>query len=221
MVFIQQETHQYHLLIIFNHVYLMLISNIPYLLWSANLLEKMRLRDSVLIAMRIRSSSLGSTGHITAGELLNGELSENPELSENSYAFMRNICGTSAYWNKAKLDLFAMFRMLGPPAFFITLSADHMNWFDLMCALAKCDGKSLSNNEVIDLSTSECRRLLSSYQVIVAQHFSHRFQAFMNEILNGASKPIREIKDYFWRVEFQQRGSPHIHSLLGRRCTRY
>ena len=45
-------------------------SNIPYLLWSASLLEKMRLRDSVSIAMRIRSSSLGSTGRITAGELL-------------------------------------------------------------------------------------------------------------------------------------------------------
>ena len=155
-------------------------SNIPYLLWSANLLEKMRLRDSVSIAMRIRSSSsLGSTGSITAGELLNG-------------------------------DLFAMFRTLGPPTFFITLSADDMNWFDLMCVLAKCDGKNLSDDE---LSTSERRRLLSSYPVIVAHHFSHRFQAFMNHILNGASKPIGQIKDYFWRVEFQQRGSPHIHSL--------
>ena len=29
--------------------------NIPYLLWSANLLEKMRSRDSVSIAMQIRS----------------------------------------------------------------------------------------------------------------------------------------------------------------------
>ena len=70
-----------------------------------------------------------------------------------------------------------------------------MNWFDLMCVLAKCDEESLSDR----------RRLLSSYPVIVAQHFSHRFQAFMNQILNGASKPIGEIKDYFWRVEFQQR----------------
>ena len=35
----------------------------------------------------------------------------------------------------------------------------------------------------------------------------------MNQILNGASKPIGEVKDYFWRVDFQQRGSPHIHSL--------
>ena len=62
----------------------------------------MRLHDSVSIAMQIRSSSsFGSTRCITAGELLNGELSENPE---NSYAFMRNIRGSSAYWNKAKLD---------------------------------------------------------------------------------------------------------------------
>ena len=54
-------------------------------LWSANLLEKMKLCDSVSIAIPIRSSSsLGSTGHITAPELLNGNLSENPELSENS-----------------------------------------------------------------------------------------------------------------------------------------
>uniref|UniRef100_A0A1X7SUB3 Uncharacterized protein n=1 Tax=Amphimedon queenslandica TaxID=400682 RepID=A0A1X7SUB3_AMPQE len=74
--------------------------------------------------MQIRSSSsLGSTGCITAGELLNRDLSENPELSDKSYAFMQNIRGSSAYWNKAKLDLFAMFRTLGSPTFFITLSA--------------------------------------------------------------------------------------------------
>ena len=35
----------------------------------------------------------------------------------------------------------------------------------------------------------------------------------MKFILNGDGKPIGEILDYFWRVEFQQRGSPHIHSL--------
>ena len=31
--------------------------------------------------------------------------------------------------------------------------------------------------------------------------------------LKGPSKPIGEVVDYFWRVEFQLRGSPHIHSL--------
>ena len=41
-----------------------------------------------------------------------------------------------------------MFITLGPPTFFITLSADDMNWLDLMCVLAKCDGKILSDDEV-------------------------------------------------------------------------
>lgn len=27
-------------------------------------------------------------------------------------------------------------------------------------------------------------------------------------------QPIGKIKDYFYRVEFQQRGSPHIHMLV-------
>ena len=30
----------------------------------------------------------------------------------------------------------------------------------------------------------------------------------------SVSNPIGKIIDYFYRVEFQQRGSPHIHSLL-------
>ena len=81
---------------------------------------------------------MGNTGRITAGELSNGDLSENPVLSKNSYAFMRNIRGSSAYWIKAKLD---------------ALHADDMNWFDLMCVLAKCNGENLSDDE----------RLLSSY----------------------------------------------------------
>ena len=74
---------------------------------------------------------------MTAGELLMEDLNENPEIKENCYAFMRNI---RAYWQLAKLDLFAMFGTLGPPSYFITLSADDMNWPDLMYVLAKRDG---------------------------------------------------------------------------------
>ena len=79
----------------------------------------MKLRVSVSVVMRIRSLSGGAnTGRdcgLTAGQLLNDDLSENPEQSDNCYAFMRNIKGTAAYWQRAKLDLFAMFRTLGPP----------------------------------------------------------------------------------------------------------
>ena len=84
---------------------------------------------------------------MTAGELLREDLNENPEIKENCYAFMRNIRGTAAYWQRAKLDLFAMFRTLGPPSYFITLSADNMNWPDLMYVLAKRDGQNLTDEK--------------------------------------------------------------------------
>ena len=71
----------------------------------------------------------------------------------------------------------------------------------------------LTEQQAKDLPATQRKRLLCSYPVIVAQHFSHRFNSFMKFILNGDGKAIGEILDYFWRVEFQQRGSPHIHSL--------
>lgn len=35
----------------------------------------------------------------------------------------------------------------------------------------------------------------------------------MSQILRGKNHPLGKIVDFFYRVEFQQRGSPHIHLL--------
>ena len=39
-------------------------------------------------------------------------------------------------------------------------------------------------------------------------------QLFIRDVLKSSVMPIGEIVDYFYRVEFQQRGSPHIHGLF-------
>ena len=39
-------------------------------------------------------------------------------------------------------------------------------------------------------------------------------QLFICDVLKSSVAPIGEIADYFCRVEFQQRGSPHIHGLF-------
>ena len=117
--------------------------------------------------------------------------------------------GTIAYWQRAKLDLFAMFRTSGPPTFFITLSADDMNWPDLLTILAKQAGMEVTEETIAQLSTEQKRELLCNNPVTTAQHFSHRFK----HILKGSGSPIGEVVDYFWRIEFQLRGSPHVHSL--------
>ncbi len=58
-----------------------------------------------------------------------GDLSDpSSESLSNSYMFMKNIRGTAAYWKDQLLDLLAKINTLGPPSFFITLTA---NWPEL------------------------------------------------------------------------------------------
>ena len=52
-----------------------------------------------------------------------------------------------------KHDLLAMFRTLGPPAFFITLTADDMNWPDLLYVLAKRAGMDITVEDVDNLNS--------------------------------------------------------------------
>ena len=45
-------------------------------------------------------------------------------------------------------------------------------------------------------------------------YFDHRVQEFLNTVLKSSWEPIGKLLDFFYRVEFQQRGSPHIHLLV-------
>ena len=95
---------------------------------------------------------------LTAGDLR--DMSNNPELSDSCYGFMHNMKGTTAYWQRAKMDLLAMFRTLGPPTLFITLTADDMNWPDLLYVLAKRGGMDISMEDVDSMSSEQKRELL-------------------------------------------------------------
>ncbi|KAJ8019324.1 hypothetical protein HOLleu_42141 [Holothuria leucospilota] len=44
--------------------------------------------------------------------------------------------------------------------------------------------------------------------------FEHRAQTFMQNVILSDSNPIGEVIDYFYRVEFQERGWPHLHCLF-------
>ena len=137
----------------------------------------------------------------------------NPDVKENCYSFMRDIRGSQAYWQAAKIQLFAMLRTLGPPTLFITFSADDHNWNDLLVVLAKCTGREITEEEVSRMSTTEKRTPMTSNPVITARHFARRFQSLCRDVINGSGKPLGEVVDHFWRIEFQLRGSPHVHSL--------
>ena len=108
--------------------------HLAYIFWACNIVEAIKLQNNISIALRMRSFRDPSSNCredrrteemrlLTAGQL-RGRLDDNPYLRENCYSFMRDIRGKQAYCNSVKIQLYAMFRALGPPTFFITLSHD-------------------------------------------------------------------------------------------------
>lgn len=61
--------------------------------------------------------------------------------------------------------------------------------------------------------TDKCE-MLRRNPVTAARMFDFRWHCFLKDVLMSPSHPIGKILDYFYRVEFQQRGSPHAHCLF-------
>jgi hypothetical protein len=61
----------------------------------------------------------------------------------------------------------------------------------------------------------EVAELIRTDPVTCMRHFDHRYRALLNILLKndcGIFSPFK-LKDYFSRLEFQMRGSPHSHGL--------
>lgn len=101
------------------------------------------------------------------------------------------------------LDLLAKVRTIGPPTWFLTLSADDNGWTDVstLVSLEECGTGETSNMSDV------CKN-----PVICAKQFYRRWRAIMRWL--KASRTLGDVTDHFARVEFQARGSPHLHMFL-------
>lgn len=103
--------------------------NITYLLHSAVAVDLSHLKSEIRINMRIRKNART----VTAGDIRN--CAYNDTLLQNSCMFMKNIRGTVAYFRNQLYNLLAMFKALGPPSIFMTLSADDLHRPELSMAI--------------------------------------------------------------------------------------
>ena len=55
--------------------------------------------------------------------------------------------------------------------------------------------------------------MLNNNPVLVAKHFQYKVELFFKEII--VDGPLGKTKNYAIHIEFQERGSPHVHSLFG------
>ena len=186
--------------------------SVPNIFFKHKKLQMKQISDKVNLAVR-RCKKRGQK--ITAAEARDSSYVDKLVNLDEGYYIFRQLRNSPAYLETRKKDIFAMIRQLSLPTWFMSLSAADTRWTDLLKMLAKLnDGIDYSKKEIENLSWQEKTKLVQKDPVTCSRYFDHRIQEFLNTVLKSSCEPIGKLLDYFYRVEFQQRGSPHIHMLV-------
>ena len=146
----------------------------------------------------------GNNISLTAEELKNSANLERLIRHDEGYKFLRALRGSPPYFEKAKKDLFAIIRQLGPATLFCSFSSAETKWIHLLRILGKlADGKNYTDDELEDFNWEEKCRLIQSDPITCARHFDYQFNTFVKTFLISNIAPLGQIKDWFYRVEYQ------------------
>ena len=184
--------------------------NSEYLFFAQFIIEQKKVSDSINIALKKLQGQ-----PLTALQFRSNEQCvKNLIFKDQAYLFLRGIPGSPPYWQKFMYEVIAMVQQLGIPTWFLTLSCADLRWHELFHILSRVRGENITDEEIDNLSYNEKCSLLNLNPVIVAKHFQHRVETFFKDVLLSNAKPIGKIVYYALRIEFQMRGSPHLHSLI-------
>lgn len=171
-----------------------------------------QIQDRIWLSMK-RCKTKGKV--YTAGDFKHGTAAEDITKLDEGYKIFRCLRGSPPYWESSKKDIFAVVRQLGTPTWFFSLSAAETKWWSLLSTLGLLvDGKKYSESDISTMSWETKCRLIRSDPVTCARYFQHRVDSFLKVFLKSNASPLGILKDHFYRIEFKQRGSPHVHGLL-------
>ena len=121
--------------------------------------------------------------------------SDRKKLSNKILRFGRQLRGTAQFWYSKTQELLAMSKQLGNATAFFTFSVADMQWPDLARFL----------------NTENCSvaHAIAHAPLTVDSYVVKRFEIFFEKFL----KPYLDIKDYWFRWEYQNRGSGHVHGV--------
>lgn len=185
-----------------------------FLLFGYRKSELYRLSNTISTCLRQKQNS--SMPIPKASDFLNEEFIDNLIQHNQGYRFLKNFPSSPSYWEKEQIRMLAAIRQLGMPTFFITLSAAETRWPELLMNLSKLiDDKDISMDENIQLSFNERARLIQLDPVTCARYFDRRIRALL-KLFKGKYGIFDEnpVVNWHYRIEFQHRGSPHLHGLF-------
>ncbi|XP_062577686.1 uncharacterized protein LOC134239531 [Saccostrea cucullata] len=187
-------------------------NSVPNLFFKMKKIQMKQISDKVNLVLR---RCKGTEKKLTAGDVLNQEVLDKITRLDEGYYIFRTLRNSPPYLEAKKKELFAMIRQLGLPTWFASLSAADTRWSELLKTLAQLNlKKSLTDEEVDKLTWAEKTDLVQKDPVTCVRFFDHRVHVFINTVLKSEDQPVGELIDFFYRVEFQHRGSPHIHMLM-------
>ena len=138
------------------------------------------------------------------------------KLLQKLSSFGGSMKTTHYHIKRARRHLMA--RLASPemtsPTWFITLSSADLYWPELWVAIAASKGQSLSFESAGQISYSDRCKLLDDNPALACRLFKARVECMLKDIFCGEAHPIGYLVDWWFRVEFQNRGSLHVHAIL-------
>ena len=175
-------------------------------------LQTKKFSDAISINLR----KTKNTKNITAAQMLNRDHVNGLIYNDDAFAFLRCDRSSPAFWELKKKEVMAMIRQLRCATIFLTLSAAETKWPELLVILTQVlENKVITVEEAENMSYEKKCELIRQDPVTCVRYFEHRLKCLW-EILSAPCGPFEgyELEDKYVRVEFQARGSPHIHALL-------
>ena len=158
------------------------------------------LRWRALTSGRVYIAKHPGTGALTVQELRQLAGQGDTSFAKSVYHFGSSLAGSPSYWSLQRSRLVQMVEQLGLPTHFITLSAADLQWPELFQLLGLPEGASLSARAAA----------LNSNPLHADWLFWRRVCLFMQAYYVDLLGAV----DYWIRVEYQHRGSPHVHGLV-------
>ena len=136
--------------------------------------------------------------------------------NDDAYRVLSNDRTSPVYWSLKKRELMAMIRTLGIPTFFLTLSAAETRWPELIVILFRIlENREISQEEANQISWEHKCNLIRKDPVTCARYFDRRLRELFKLIRTpGGPFEEYEVEDFYIRIEFQHRGSPHAHCIV-------
>ena len=171
-----------------------------------------QLQNAISIACR-----MGKCKNLTVKDILDPSKLKELFGNDDFYRFMKKITLSPAYLEDKRKNIFAFFRQLGFPSFFLTLGPAESFWPELLMQLYKNKyNKDISDIDALNLPDEEKCQLVRNDPVLCVQFFERRCKKVGDYLKTKNNKVFgkHEVTDEIARREQQNRGFPHTHRIL-------